>query len=827
MPYTIEHTEGQYCVHKADMDGNATGDSLGCHDTNQEAVDQIAAIEAQEGSGKSYRTQGAIKAVAANRVGGYLVVYGNKNTRDLQGEYFTKDTALGLDLFDTRPALYHHGLDGATKFIKIGTIDKLESDDIGLWAEAQIELHNEYAKAIMKLVDKGILSWSSGSLPHLVDVASDGRIKAWPIVEGSLTPTPAEPRNTDITTLKHISEALELLDGLNAKGAQSSQSGNNNAEQNLPHRQKENLMPAMKNLTEEGRAEVKEMIDAAIAEAMSVVAEEVGEELPPEVQEEIAEVVAEGAVAIIEEEIPEAVANADNAEKAEGDEEDEKDKEEEGAKSVRWVRKNLDRIIDKAIGRYEAGNVTRKNNAKTRGSRLANAAKKQAPAQSAKSRLGGYRESPASQLSVGDEQRFADATWQDMALYVKVKCASELGNLPEYMRKRVKVGDVVSPEFARVLAYKMSAGLKAEPLDDAIDALAIKAQAPWLKADELDATDITNQGLEWVGTTFDADLWQRARHELRLLDLLTSKGMRIKDVDPGTNKVTFAIDTGSGTVYTRGEPNSLDATGRPEATVQVQPFTTDNVTMTAKEHALAYIPSNWLTEDTFVDTMGFINFDMLQTLMESLESTLINGDTETAANTNINLIDGTPATGLQTPDYIAWDGIRKNFRVTNTGQSRDAGGALAITDYINTRALFGTTVRNRKQNMLTIIDFDTEVATRKLVQLLTADVAGGAPLATMYTGDLPQVLDGVDTYTSGLLALANTAGKISATADNNVTGTIINVYAPYIAYGRKRQVEVKQQEDILAGGIVFVASIRHTSIHRSADGSAGTYNVGV
>ncbi|MCS7072218.1 MAG: phage major capsid protein, partial [Anaerolinea sp.] len=42
----------------------------------------------------------------------------------------------------------------------------------------------------------GKLGWSSGSLPHLVDVRPDGRIDRWIIVEGSLTPTPAEPERT-------------------------------------------------------------------------------------------------------------------------------------------------------------------------------------------------------------------------------------------------------------------------------------------------------------------------------------------------------------------------------------------------------------------------------------------------------------------------------------------------------------------------------------------------------------------------------------------------------------------------------------------------------
>lgn len=452
-----------------------------------------------------------------------------------------------------------------------------------------------------------------------------------------------------------------------------------------------------------------------------------------------------------------------------------------------------------------------------------------APAKTKKSQVGPAENTPqkSAPITVGEERKYAGATWRDMALYTKLTAARDLGNLPPHMRKNVTVGDLMGDDFARVMAHKTAHHLQHNPIEDPEGAMLIKSAAPWLmKADELNATNITNQGLEWVGTTYDEDLWARARHETELFNLLESRGMRIKDVDPGTNKVTFGIDTGSGTVYTRGEANSVDATGRPEVTVGVNPFTTDSVTMTAAEHAIALMPTSYLTEDTFVDTMRFIDNDMMQTLMESLESTLINGDTETAANTNVNLIDGTPATGLQKPDYIAWNGMRKYALVTYAAtQSRTAGGSLAITDYINTRKLFNSTIRNRKGNMVTIIDFDTEVATRKLVQVLTSDVAGGPQLATMYTGELAPALDGVPVYVSGQLALSNSAGKIPAAG--GTLGSIITAYAPYIAYGRKREVEIKQQDDILSGTTIFVASIRHTSIHRGADGAVMTYNVGV
>lgn len=157
----------------------------------------------------------AVKALnpTEGRIGGYLVVWGTPQVRDLQGEYFTPETETGLDWYDRRPVLYQHGLDGNLKAAVIGQIDTLRVDNTGIWAEAQLDLREKYVRTVLKLVEKGILHWSSGSLAHLVQVANDGRIMRWPIVEGSLTPTPAEPRRTDVQTIKSAYSALGLDTG--------------------------------------------------------------------------------------------------------------------------------------------------------------------------------------------------------------------------------------------------------------------------------------------------------------------------------------------------------------------------------------------------------------------------------------------------------------------------------------------------------------------------------------------------------------------------------------------------------------------------------------
>ncbi|NLX08332.1 MAG: phage major capsid protein [Chloroflexi bacterium] len=162
----------------------------------------------------------AVKALNEDgRVGGYLVVWGDESRRDLHGEYFTPDTDLGLDWYPRRPVLYQHGLDGELGPVMIGQIEALKPDGVGVWVEAQLDLRSRWARAVLDLARREALGWSSGSLPHLVEVSASGHIRRWPIVEGSLTPTPAEPRYTDAVAVKAAFEALGLpTDRIEAAG---------------------------------------------------------------------------------------------------------------------------------------------------------------------------------------------------------------------------------------------------------------------------------------------------------------------------------------------------------------------------------------------------------------------------------------------------------------------------------------------------------------------------------------------------------------------------------------------------------------------------------
>jgi len=151
-----------------------------------------------------------VKFVGADRVGGYLVMWGSPDQKDLVDEFFTPDTDFWLDRWDRRPLLYQHGLDHILKGSDavVGVVDDYEIDEIGLWIVAQLDARHRYKQAIETLITEKALNLSSGALPRFVERSPDGFIKTWPIVEATLTPTPAEYRLADVVLVKAAFEAI-------------------------------------------------------------------------------------------------------------------------------------------------------------------------------------------------------------------------------------------------------------------------------------------------------------------------------------------------------------------------------------------------------------------------------------------------------------------------------------------------------------------------------------------------------------------------------------------------------------------------------------------
>ena len=150
---------------------------------------------------------GAVKALGNGRVGGYLVRFTSEKELDLEGEFFDGETWYG-DAKET-PVYYQHGLDPVLARRVLGK-GNLDAQDVGVWIEAQLEMRDEYERAVYGLAEKGKLGWSSGTAPHLVE-RNKAHITRWPLgLDASLTPIPADPGNRAMP-LKSWAEATGNL----------------------------------------------------------------------------------------------------------------------------------------------------------------------------------------------------------------------------------------------------------------------------------------------------------------------------------------------------------------------------------------------------------------------------------------------------------------------------------------------------------------------------------------------------------------------------------------------------------------------------------------
>lgn len=162
-----------------------------------------------------------VKALGEGRLGGYLVRFGSPSERDLQGEYFTKDTYFGPRDGDGADTTFNHtqplpnwkSLPANVRKSMEGMGDiflpplKAIKDDVGIFAETVMDMSDQYQRMLYELGEKGHLSWSSGTSNHMARRKNTGEITRWPIIEGALTPIPAEYRNK-VTSLKSLQDSL-------------------------------------------------------------------------------------------------------------------------------------------------------------------------------------------------------------------------------------------------------------------------------------------------------------------------------------------------------------------------------------------------------------------------------------------------------------------------------------------------------------------------------------------------------------------------------------------------------------------------------------------
>lgn len=349
-----------------------------------------------------------------------------------------------------------------------------------------------------------------------------------------------------------------------------------------------------------------------------------------------------------------------------------------------------------------------------------------------------------------------------------------------------------------------------------------------LKAAEVMATSDSGNGSDWVGTAYSTELWRSIRHDGGIVSRIPE--VTIPD---GYSSQYFPLEDADPTWYKVAETTAVNASiAVPEVSVTASKAGTANKQITVSKLGARVLYSGEMTEDSLIQFAPQMREQLMVSGREIMEAIVINGDTETGASTNINDIAGTPAA---TDWFMLTNGFRKLALVTNTANSRSAGGSLSIEDYLETMKLLGTAgiAASDLSKIAFIVDPHVHFANMTLPEVKTRDVYSAAVIEN---GFLSQAY-GVPILPSwqmnkgatGAYALkANTAGKIDLdTNTNNTTGAILAVRFDQwkLAYKRRMTMEVTRFANADAWEIVALA--RFGLGYRDTEASAISYNVGI
>jgi hypothetical protein len=805
----------------------------------------------------------AIKASDENRVSGYLVRFTSKDDKDLQGEYFDKTTNFWLreHPLKGKPILLDHAFDEAFKSIPVGIINFVKEDNIGIWIEGKLNDRQEYEEMLLRWKDRrwidldpdniracatnmekavktffktGKAQWSSGALQQSVEVNESGHIDSWAIIEGTGVMTPAEPDGTEIglkSAFKAIGNILDSIqtDAAHEDGTAREDVSSLDVEKNKPKTHNRNNGETLMGFKlpiktrSKTRDFIRQMLEEAQAEIEAVV-EMIADEMGVDVAPDDAANIAEQAETAIEEAVDESGADEETMAMLDDDDENKMDEEDEKkAKSLRAsIRKAALKVMASRTVQYFADKQREAD--KERKQLVGDALKDYGRSQRGHSKVGkanGFNGMGNSHISVGESLKFAHLTAEEMAMgYMLLESQYPVGR-----RGRVPARDVVSDDYLRHMVGKSLHQIKDERnFANIRDYMAVKAAIPY-KTDDFDATDISGQGQDWVGTLYGSRLWEKARDETKVFNELVSRGLYQQEIPQGQSSVVIPTEGADPIAYSTPQANDLDATNRVEATANIGFIGTGSKTLSAAQIKIAGAATDELVEDSIIPFLTQMNQQIQVKSMETIDQALINGDTDPTASTNINLIDDTPGTGINRPYYLAVNGLRKYPLVTATSYADTAGGAAPTLDLFRQLLKeFSSAVREQSPKLFYLIDSDTHNVSLAIPEIATDDVR--RTNATIESGRLLNIY-GVDVITSGFLPLTNTAGKVSVTGSNNVKGQVLLVYAPFWAFGWKRKVRVDTEYSAISGTTVSVASMRFGFVNRGADASAIRYNIGV
>lgn len=332
-------------------------------------------------------------------------------------------------------------------------------------------------------------------------------------------------------------------------------------------------------------------------------------------------------------------------------------------------------------------------------------------------------------------------------------------------------------------------------------------------------------GSDWVGTAYSSEIWRVIRGSNVVVGKLPERV-----VPDGFSSLYIPLESTDPSWYKVAEATASDGTLKvPAATVTASQAATTNKQLTLSKMGARVLYTGEMVEDSLVAFVPQLRLQLQTSGAEILEHVLIDGDVETSGSKNINAIDTAVTSGAP---YLMFDGFRKLALVTNTANSRSAGGSLSIEDFLATAKLLGTAglAGADPSKVDFLVDFNTFYAAANLPEVKTRDVNTAA---TVENGFLKRaygynILPAYQMHRISAKRMANTAGKIDADTDsNNTTGSILAVRWDQWVMAYKRRMTMETTRIANADSWEIVCLMRWGCAYRDTEASAITYNVGV
>jgi hypothetical protein len=322
------------------------------------------------------------------------------------------------------------------------------------------------------------------------------------------------------------------------------------------------------------------------------------------------------------------------------------------------------------------------------------------------------------------------------------------------------------------------------------------------------------------------ELWEKVYSDARLFNALAERGLNYGEIPRGHNQETILVEGPSPIFYVTGEVTDVaSGSADPTPTLATSKVGTAKRTLSIKKLGAAVVLSREMQEDTIFDVLAQTFTQLQRRAVEEIEYILINGDTATAANTNINLIDGTPSAAPTLPSYLLFDGILKLPLVTNTALAYDAGNALTTSVFLELLKRLPAADQIPNDRLLFVMDMDTAIATMALDEVETRDVYS---LATIEEGMLPFLYKIAVLPSAFMFKGRASDGKRASNDANNNRGRIALVRPDRWAFRYKRQIEIETDRNPYTDSTTVVCFLRCGFTNFSdTTGATAAYNVSV